>query len=432
MPSSASSLPRLAYLTSLYPAVSHTFIQREIAGLRDLGFNVATCSIRRPPDHHLTGPEERAARETSFYIIEAAKSPLTALRALGAALRAPARFGRMLKLAWRSAPPGAAGMLKQVFYLIEAMILSRHLQAERIDHLHNHFASPSGNVAMLASELSGIPFSYTLHGPADLYEPETWKLREKTARARFVSCISNFARAQAMYFSDPAGWDKLHIVHCGVDPARYERPRPPAREGLHLVFVGRVAPVKGLRVLLAALRRLRDTRPDLPVFLNVVGDGDDRPHLEALAKPLGDMVHFAGFQSQEGVAMAVAEADALILPSFAEGLPVVLMEALASGIPVIATQVAGVGELVENGVSGHLVPAGDDEALVRAIVALAETPPEARAAMGQAGRDKVRAEFDAGIEAARIGALFTGQGGDGPRPVPMGMPRTVPGPETGG
>lgn len=410
-------LPRLAYLTSLYPAVSHTFIQREISGLRALGFQVATCSMRRPDDAHLTGPEERDAADTSFYIIETGKRPLAALAALGAALSSPARLLRTVALAWRTAPPGVRGLSKQLFYLIEAIILSRHLRAQEIDHLHNHFADPSANVAMLTSALSGIPFSYTLHGPAELYEPEKWQLREKTARAAFVVCISHFARSQAMYFSDPAHWDKLRIVHCGVEPGRYDRPAPPAHAGLNLVFVGRLTPIKGLRVLIDAMIHVHATHPDLT--LTLVGDGEDRAHLEALARPLGDAVRFAGFRSQDGVAEAVAGSDALVLPSFAEGLPVVLMEALAAGKPVIATQVAGVGELVEHGVSGLLVPASDAAALTEAITTLAETPPEARARMGEAGRDKVRAEFDARTEAARIGALFAGRGGTAPRPEPL-------------
>ncbi|MFD3191574.1 glycosyltransferase family 4 protein [Sedimentitalea sp. HM32M-2] len=421
MSPSRKNLPRLAYLTSLYPAVSHTFIQREIAGLRALGFQVTTCSMRRPDADHLTGPEERAATDTSFYIVETGKSPRAALGALAAALARPGRLARTLALAWRTAPPGARGGLKQLFYLAEAMILARHLRAQHIDHLHNHFADPSTNVAMLTAALSGIPFSYTLHGPAELYEPEKWQLREKTARAAFVACISHFARSQAMYFSDPAHWHKLRIVHCGVDPARYDRPPTPDRAGLHLVFVGRITPIKGLRVLMAALRRVRETHPG--VTLTLVGDGEDRAYLQTLARPMGDAVRFAGFQSQEGVAEAVAAADALVLPSFAEGLPVVLMEALAAGKPVIATQVAGVGELVTNGVSGHLVAAGDAEALTDAITTLADTPPEQRAEMGAAGRARVRAEFDAGIEAARIGALFAGAGGDDPRPVPLTIER---------
>jgi len=302
---------------------------------------------------------------------------------------------------------------------------ARYYLAEReIDHLHSHFASQSCTVAMLAASLAQIPFSYTLHGPADLYEPYTWHLAEKTARAKFVACISHFARSQAMFFSDPRHWGKLHVIHCGVIPDRYDRPATspdslPARDapGTHLLFVGRLSPVKGLRVLLEAFAAARAHRPDLT--LTLVGDGEDRVHLERRAAPFGDAVRFAGFRSQEGVARALAAADALVLPSFAEGLPVVLMEALAAGKPVIGTQVAGVAELVETGVSGFIVPAGDADSLARAIRTLADDPERAQA-MGAAGREKVRAEFDIRREAARIGSLFAGTAQGAIRPDPYG------------
>ena len=413
---SPPALPRLAYLTALYPAVSHTFIQREIEGLRSLGFTVETCAARQPDAGQLTGPAERAARAETFYIIASARHPATLPRALLAALGRPKSLLRMLALAWRTAAPGLRGGLKQMAYAAEALILSRHLRTRGIDHLHNHFAGPSGNVAMLTSALSGIPFSYTLHGPSDLYEPEKWQLREKTARAAFVACISHFARAQAMYFSDPGHWPKLRIVHCGVVPELYERPAPAPRPGTRLIFVGRLAAVKGLRVLIEAFAQARQTRPDL--HLTLVGDGADRAMLERLAAPLGDAVHFAGYLSQDAVAAALTEADAFVLPSFAEGLPVVLMESLAAARPVIATQVAGVSELVEDGVNGFLVPPGDAETLADRIGRIADDP-DLRARMGRAGRLKVRAAFDARQEAGRIGALFAGRGDPALRPAPL-------------
>ncbi len=412
-----SVLPRIAYLTSLYPAASHTFILREVTGLRELGFEVETCSMRRPDDSHIIGPEEDAARDSTFYAIEEGKKITPALRALGSALKSPGTFLSTCVLAARTAPPGVKGGIKQLFYLAEAIILARHLKGREVTHLHNHFADPSANVAMLVSHLADIPFSYTLHGPAELYEPEKWQLREKTKRAKFVACISHFARSQAMYFSDPSDWDKLHIIHCGVIPERYERSAPKDdKTGTNLLFVGRLTAIKGLRVLFEAFATARETRPDLT--LTLVGDGDDRAHLERLAAPFGDAVRFAGFLSQDGVAEALAEADALVLPSFAEGLPVVLMEALASATPVICTQVAGVGELVEEGVSGFRVPAGDAETLAARIGDLADDP-KLRARMGKAGRKKVQQEFDIRLEAARIGSLFADTHGGAIRPDPM-------------
>jgi len=425
-PLPVAALPRIAYVTALYPAASHTFILREVSALRDLGFEVLTCSVRRPPEAQLIGPEERAAAADTFFIVPEARSPVAVLGALGAALAAPGRLWRTLCLARRTAQPGLRGALKQFAYLAEAMLLSRHLRAAGVAQMHCHFASAVAHVTLLASELSGLPFSYTLHGPSDLYEPHSWKLKEKTAGARFVACISHFARSQAMLFSDPADWPKLRIVHCGVVPERYEtdpdKAVAKARDGgLDMVFVGRLAPVKGLRVLLGAMQALRESCPGLT--LTIVGDGEDRAHLEALAAPLGEAVRFLGYRSQAGVAEAVAAADALVLPSFAEGLPVVLMEALAAGKPVIATRVAGVAELVEDGVSGYIVAPGDGVALAGAIRTLAATPPEVRARMGATGRDRVRAEFDVRIEAARIGALFAGTGGSDPRPEPLDVSR---------
>jgi len=341
-------LPRQAYLTSVYPAASHTFILREIAGLQ--------------------------------------------------------------------------GTLKQLAYLAEAMILARHLRTNRIDHLHNHFANAGAHVAMLASALSGVPFSYTLHGTSDLYAPETWHLREKTKRAKLVACISHFARAQAMLFSDTDNWSKLRIVHCGVLPDLYEQKTSANHSGVRLIFVGRLAAVKGLPVLFYAFAKARETHPDL--HLTLVGDGDDRAHLEKRAAAMGEAVHFAGYLSQDAVAQALAEADIPVLPSFAEGLPVVLMEALAGARPVIASQVAGVSELVENGVTGFVIPPDDTETLAQRILELASNPA-LRTQMGIAGQKKAREHFDAGSEAARIGALFAGEGGNGLRPKPLEHPKQV-------
>jgi glycosyltransferase involved in cell wall biosynthesis len=418
----ATSRPRLAYLTGAYPAVSHTFILREVEGLRDLGLEVLPCSIRRTPPEQRPGPAEAAEAARTFHVLEAAKRPATLLAAQAAGLRNPGRYIRTLALALKTARPGLKGFLWQLFYFAEATVLARHLQDQGVDHLHNHFADSSANVAMLATALAKIGFSYTLHGPAEIYDPEGWHFREKTAQARFVFCISHFARSQAMLFSDPAHWPKLKIIHCGVTPERYGAQAETSTEGLHLVFVGRLVPIKGLRVLMEAFAAAREKVPGLR--LTLVGDGADRAHLETLAAPYGEDVRFTGYLDQDGVAATLSQADALVLPSFAEGVPVVLMEAMASGKPVIATQVGGVSELVEDGVSGFVVPPGDPESLTHAISALAD--PEARARMGQAGRTRVLAEFDIRQEAARIAALLTGQGGDGIRPDPLPLPHPEP------
>jgi glycosyltransferase involved in cell wall biosynthesis len=394
--------PRIAYLTGEYPRATDTFIQREVAALRAIGLTVETCSVRRTGAEHHTGPEQRAEAARTFHVLEATLSPRL-IPALLAAWRRPGRWLAALRLAWRTSPGGLRALAYQMVYLAEATALAHHLRARGVTHIHNHIAKSSGTVAMLASEMTGIAYSFTLHGPDIFYEPHHWRLDEKIARARFVACISHFARSQAMAFSDPAHWGKLHIVHCGVDPARYDWPRDGA--GAHLLFVGRLAAVKGVPVLLEAMESLIADHPGLR--LTLVGDGPERAALEARAEGLRGHVDFVGYKSQDEVAALLREATALVLPSFAEGLPVVLMEALAARVPVVATRIAGVAELVEDGVSGRLVAPGDAGGL-RAALAEILGDGTLRAGMGAAGRARVVAEFDSAREADWLAQLFEG------------------------
>ena len=397
----------IAYLTSEYPKASHTFILREVTALRALGTVVLTCSIRRTgPEHHI-GPEEAAAAAETFHVLDTARSPLRLLGAhLGLALRRPGLYARSLRLAWSTRRPGLRGLAMQAAYALEAGVLAAHLRRRGVRHLHNHFVNSNCTVAMLAAAMAGIGYSFTLHGPADLIDPAGWRLDVKLARARFAACISHYARSQAMLHTDPACWDRLRIVRCGVLPARYAATTTAdgARTtGPDLLFVGRLAPVKGLRVLVEAFGRVLATHPS--ARLTLIGDGPDRATLEALAAPLGGAVRFTGYLSQQAVADALAGCDLFVLPSFAEGVPVVLMEAMASARPVVATRITGVPELVEDGTSGLLVPPGDPEALADAIATLV-ADPEARARMGAAGRARVTASFDVDREAARLKGLF--------------------------
>ncbi len=412
-----TKLPRIAYFTGRYPEVSLTFILREVEALRARGAEVVTCSLQRTPAAQHPGPAEKAAAASTFNVQQAARNPMTLLAAQAYAVTRPARYFRALALAWRTRSPGLKAALYQIFYFVEATLLARHLEREKIEHLHNHFVFGSATVAMLASELTDIPFSFTLHGPADLFEPYRWALQEKTARAAFVATISNYARSQLMFFSDPEDWHKIRIVHCGVDPTRYDGPPADRQDDeLHLLFVGRIDPVKGLRVLLEAVEQLVPEFPGLR--LTLVGDGPDRTAIEAAAAPLGAHVRFTGHLSQEAVAAEMRNCDICVLPSFAEGVPVVLMEAFASVRPVVATQVAGVGELVEDGTSGFLVPPGDADSLAERIRMLARDPG-LRRRMGTAGRETVKAHFDSMAEAGRLLALFCGQDGGAIRPEPL-------------
>ncbi len=391
------SLPKLAYLTGEYPRASDTFIQREVAALRDLGHEVETCSIRSTGPEHLVGPEQRSEHARTFKVLDAAKNPSRLIRAQLRWMRRPGRYFAALKLAWQTAPKGIKGRLYNLIYFLEAGILAAHLQDRGVDHLHNHIAKASCTVAMLAGALSGIPYSFTIHGPDIFFEPHHWRIDEKARRAAFVACISDFCRSQLMCFAAEEDWHKFHIIHCAVDPDRYT---PATHTGNRLLFVGRLAAVKGLPVLLKALRSLSGDWQ-----LTVIGDGPARTALQAQAQGLP--VEFLGYRSQSDVAEALRETDIFVLPSFAEGVPVVLMEAMASGVPVITTQIAGIPELVQEGVSGHLVPPGDAEAL-RSAIAKTLADPDRRRTMGLAGRARVLADYNLSIEPARLSRLFVG------------------------
>ncbi len=392
------SIGPIAYLTGEYPRATDTFIQREVAALRAQGLTVLTCSIRETGQEHLVGEEQKSEAARTFYVVKAARRfGYLAGCHLRTVIHRPGRYFSALGLALRTRSPGAKATLFQLFYFIEAIVLADHLLRNRIRHLHNHIAKSSCTVAMLASRASGIPYSFTLHGPDIFFEPERWRLDAKISEAAFVACISHFCRSQAMAFSREADWSKLHIVHCGVEPARY-RSQETNRDANQILFVGRLAGVKGLPVLLETMADLHKDYPDLRLVL--IGDGPDRASLELQTERFGisSVVDFVGYKSQGDVAQALLECEALVLPSFAEGVPVVLMEAMAAGLPVITSRIAGIPELVEDGVSGLLTPPGDAASLKSALLRII-SDDDLRARLGEAGRAKVNQEFNVSREA---------------------------------
>ena len=396
---------RVGYFTMEYPRATDTFIQREVASVRAAGVEVDTFAVRRPGDEHMVGDEQRAERERTFYVFPPSVGRIASAH-LGGLVKRPKRTLAAIKLAAATSRPGLQGGLKQLAYFVEAGVVADEIERRGIDHVHAHFGDVAASVAMLAAELSGRPFSFTLHGPGVFFDANVWHLGTKIERSRFVSCISWFARSQAQLLSSEEAADRLHIVHCGVDPARYNADRATTSDGvMRLAFVARLDHVKGLTVLLDALAAARNDGTN--VELTVVGDGPARATFERHAAKAGvaDAVTFAGYCSQSEVAEILGCSHAFVLPSFAEGVPVSLMEASASGLPVIATQVGGVSELVIDGETGFIVPPGDTEALRRRIEDLA-SDPDLRARFGAAGRTRVEDEFRSSTEGARLATLF--------------------------
>lgn len=371
--------------------------------LRDRGAEVFTFAIRAPKASQLVGIEQRQERDRTFYILPP-KLPKLLGGHLSLLLRSPGNYVKSIQLAWQTSQAGIRGFLYQAFYFLEAGLLAQEIHRQQIQHLHNHLGDSSCTVAMLAAAIGGFSFSFTLHGPYIFYEPYHWRLDAKILNAKFVSCISYFCRSQAMYFVPFSAWEKLKIVHCGVEPHLFEQVQHTGN-GSRLLYVGRLSAAKGLPILLNSLATLRSQYPQLQ--LTVVGDGEDRVELQTLSQNLnlGEVVDFVGYKSQAEVREVMQQTDVFVLPSFAEGVPVSLMEAMAAGVPVVTTRIAGISELVEDGVSGYLVSPGNQTALREAIARLI-ADPVLRNEFGQAGRAKVEREFNVHTEAGRLSEIM--------------------------
>jgi len=395
----------IGYLTNQYARASDTFIRSEVEQLRRNGHLVHTFSVRRPDDDQLISDSVRRERANTHYILEQGMARLLA-SVLWAFTTRPGRGLAAAHLAWRTRQHGIARVVRQVAYFVEACHLARCLRATGVQHLHNHFADNSASVAMLTSVISGIPYSSQVHGPQIFYAPVAWALSEKISRSAFTSCISYFCRSQCMAFASSEMWDRLHIVHCGLDASFLDEVLTPIPTAPKLVCVGRLSEEKGQLVLIEAIRQL--AAEGSPVEVTLVGDGPMRPAIESFVRHhnLSARIHLRGWCDSDAVRQEIRAARGLVLSSFAEGLPVVIMEAMALGRPVIATAIAGIPELVEPGVSGWLIPAGSIDGLTTAIRELTATPINQLEAMGRAASTKVARHHDIRSEVAWLETLF--------------------------
>lgn len=394
----------VAYFTHQYPRATDTFIQREVEYLRLHGLEVRTYSVRRSGSEHDVSESIREEKRRTRYLLPV--NPLSLIaKNLSALIRSPLRYVAAFRLALRTSRPGLRGLVLQIAYFQEAVLLASRLRSDGIKHLHNHLGDNSGTATLLASLLAQVSYSITFHGPHIFFDPTHWALREKVRHARFIFCISHYCRSQIMLFSDAADWGKLKIVHCGVDTRRLFPVATRARAE-KMLYTGRLSVEKGLSVLFESLKLLRDAGRNFE--LTLVGDGADRDKLQALAREIAIDRHlvFAGYRSQEEVGEYLRRSDIFILPSFAEGVPVSLMEAMATGIPVVATNVGGVAELVESERTGLLVPPADSAALAQAI-ARYQDDHELRLRVVSHGRERVIQQFNIEIEGQKLLDYFS-------------------------
>jgi colanic acid/amylovoran biosynthesis glycosyltransferase len=394
----------IGYLINQYPKVSHSFIRREIAGLEANGIPVARFSIRTCAPELVDEADKQELEKTQAILGIGIAGLLLAL--LRVAITKPVAFfkafGLTIKVGWKS----ERGILRNFAYLAEACVLLGWCSDSEIAHIHAHFGTNSTTVAMLCEVLGGPPYSFTVHGPEEFDKVQMIALSEKINRAAFVVAVSSFGKSQLCRWCDYDHWSKIHVIHCGVDETFLTQSHVPVPNEPSLVCVGRLGEQKGHMLLLEAVRQL--AAEELNFKLVLVGDGPLRENIETeIAKSnLQDYIEITGWASSTEVRQQILASRALVLPSFAEGLPVVIMEALALGRPVISTYVAGIPELVEPGVCGWLVPAGSLEPLTAAMKSALTSPVEKLESMGKIGAQSVASQHNALSEAKKLAALF--------------------------
>lgn len=423
-------MARIAYLMSHYPAISHAFVQREVEHVRAAGVDLETLSTHRARAEDLLAVADRRAAATTFSVLPTRVGPLLGAH-LEALIRSPRRYLVTLVLALRTGAPGARERLWHLFYFAEAMILLRHCRRAGVAHIHAQFADNATDLAMLVTHyrrgqrVGGLECSWSLavHGSVEFYNVVHYALESKLRHARFAVGISDFGRSQLMRLAPAERWPHIHVVRCGVDLKVFAPPaqRSSSSEGAEILFVGRLLHGKGVALLFEAISELR--RRQLDVKATIAGDGPAREELESAARRLGisDSVRFVGAVGQDDIRDLYASADVFCLPSFAEGIPVVAMEAMAMELPVVTTRIMGIPELIEDGTDGLLVPPGRADVLTHSLERLVRSPDERRR-LGKEGRRKIAREYDVAHSAGRMRAALEAELGVrfGEAPAPEG------------
>jgi colanic acid/amylovoran biosynthesis glycosyltransferase len=398
--------PRVGYLVTQYPATSHTFILREVLGLRKLGFCIETASINAPDR---TGSDltrdEQFEMQSTMYVKR--QGPLKAAAALFRLVwTRPRSFFSAFLVALRIGNGSARDAVTNFCYFGEAALLGTWLEQRQLKHLHVHFANAASTVAMITARAYPITFSMSIHGPDEFYEVSRHALREKTDAVSFICCIGSYARSQLMKVSDPVNWPKYRLAPLGVDPTEFHakpfRPNPPRWE---ILCVGRLTPAKGQLVLLQALTLL--VKEGRSVHCRFIGDGPGRRGLaEFAARELPvETVTFQGSVIPDSVRDYLYQADLFVLPSFAEGIPVSLMEAMSMEIPCISTLITGIPELIRDGIDGLLVSPSDAIELAKSIGRLMDDA-DLRYRLGIAGRGRVLARFNLPVNVRALAEIM--------------------------
>jgi colanic acid/amylovoran biosynthesis glycosyltransferase len=396
----------IAYLSSRYPTLSMTFVLNEVLVLRALGFRIETASINPPdrPPEKLT-PTEREEATRTYCVKRHGLLGAAAAHAKTLLGNFPGYFRGVL-LAFRLAGLDLSRLLLSLAYFTEGLMVGQWMRRNRQTDLHVHLASQAASVGLFTQRVFRVGYSFTVHGPDEFYDARGQYLTRKIAAADFIVCISSYTRSQLMNLSPHKHWGKMIIARLGVDGMLFSPlPRPSTREAFEILCVGRLTPAKGQHMLIDAIDRL--TQLGRRVRLHLVGNGPNYDSLRAHADRLAhsESVVFEGAVNQDRIRSIYAIADVFCLPSFAEGLPVVLMEAMSMQIPCVSTTIAGIPELIRDGIDGLLVPASDLDALVGAIATLMDDE-ELRNRLAKSGRTRILEHYQLAPNVEKLASIF--------------------------
>jgi colanic acid/amylovoran biosynthesis glycosyltransferase len=389
---------RMGYLLSQYPAISHTFFLHEVLGLRARGMHLETASINRPDRPAKSLPPVEAAEAKRTHYLKDGRRKRALHNLLLVVLRRPDVVvrGLLAVLSMQGLKLRERGYW--LFYLAEALLVGRWMKLRKLDHLHVHFGGAVASVGMLTSLAWKIPYSLTIHGPEELLNAQSYHLKEKVDQAKFVFCISDFCRSQLCALMPASDWDKFTVIRLGVDPLVLTPPSRPSSmsrrgETLRLMCTGRMVAAKGHHVLLEAIKLLHERQVSIDVTL--VGGGPELEKLRqyVIANQLSESVTFMGALSHPETLALLRRADLFALASFAEGIPVALMEAMSLGLPCVSTYIAGIPELIRSGIDGMLVPPANAVALANALE-IVIGDPILRRSLGASARQRIINQYN--------------------------------------
>lgn len=395
---------RIAYFINTYPAVSHAFIRREMRALEKTGFEIQRIALRGW-NSPLVDPEDEEERAATRYVLQQGLWGLIQAFLLALFTR-PGRFFSAAALAVKMGLHADRPMLLHFVYLAEACRMLPWLEAFGARHVHAHFGSNSAEIVQLAHALGGPPYSFTVHGPTEFDKPRALHIGDKVEYSAFVVAITHYCRSQLYRWVRHESWDKVKVVRCGLEPEYFQSQPVPVPDAAKLVCLGRIVEQKGQLLLVEAAAKV--IKAGRPFELVLIGAGPMRAQVEARAKALGveTQVRFTGALSTERLREEILGARGLILPSFAEGLPMVFMEAMAMRRPILTTHIAGHPELIRPGENGWLFPAGSVDEIAQAIEDCLSRSPEELTQMGLAGYELARRLHCADQQAVELGALF--------------------------